>query len=151
MTITNILLTLVVLVIAIVAIYYLIKKKREAPTENIIDVEVLNDKEKKNKLKKKIIKYVSIFSAGIVGLSVVGGLAIFGIVKSNVKYTEQQAKDIALKQIPGKVVYVRKDLDLERFTLEYDVNIMDQNNIIREITIDSKYGAVSDFENYYND
>ena len=118
-------------------------------TENIIDVEVLSDKEKKNKLKKKIIKYVSIFSAGIVVLSVVGGLAIFGIVKSNVKYTEQQAKDIALKQIPGKVVYVRKDLDLERFTLEYDVNIMDQNNIIREITIDSKYGAVSDFENYY--
>jgi len=117
--------------------------------ENIIDVEVLSDKEKKNKLKKKIIKYVSIFSVGIVGLSVVGGLAIFGIVKSNVKYTEQQAKDIALKQIPGKVVYVRKDLDLERFTLEYDVNIMDQNNIIREITIDSKYGAVSDFENYY--
>lgn len=118
-------------------------------TENIIDVEVLSDKEKKNKLKKKIIKYVSIFSAGIVGLSVVGGLAIFGIVKSNVKYTEQQAKDIALKQIPGKVVYVRKDLDLERFTLEYDVNIMDHNNILREITIDSKYGAVSDFENYY--
>ena len=118
-------------------------------TENIIDVEVLSDKEKRNKLKKKIIKYVSIFSVGIVGLSVVGGLAIFGIVKSNVKYTEQQAKDIALKQIPGKVVYVRKDLDLERFTLEYDVNIMDQNNILREITIDSKYGAVSDFENYY--
>lgn len=118
-------------------------------TENIIDVEVLSDKEKKNKLKKKIIKYVSIFSVGIVGLSVVGGLAIFGIVKSNVKYTEQQAKDIALKQIPGKVVYVRKDLDLERFTLEYDVNIMDKNNIIREITIDSKYGAISDFENYY--
>lgn len=118
-------------------------------TEKIIDVEVLSDKEKKNKLKKKIIKYVSIFSAGIVGLSVVGGLAIFGIVKSNVKYTEQQAKDIALKQIPGKVVYVRKDLDLERFTLEYDVNIMDHNNILREITIDSKYGAVSDFENYY--
>ena len=118
-------------------------------TENIIDVEVLSDKEKKNKLKKKIIKYVSIFSVGIVGLSVVGGLAIFGIVKSNVKYTEQQAKDIALKQIPGKVVYVRKDLDLERFTLEYDVTIMDQNNILREITIDSKYGAVSDFENYY--
>lgn len=117
--------------------------------ENIIDVEVLSDKEKKNKLKKKIIKYVSIFSVGIVGLSVVGGLAIFGIVKSNVKYTEQQAKDIALKQIPGKVVYVRKDLDLERFTLEYDIKIRDKNNIIREVTVDSKFGAVSDFEDYY--
>ena len=120
-------------------------------TENIIDVEALSDKEKKNKLKKKIIKYVSIFSAGIVGLSVVGGLAIFGIVKSNVKYTEQQAKDIALKQIPGKVVYVRKDLDLERFVLEYDIKIRDKNNIIREVTVDSKFGAISDFENYYND
>ena len=118
-------------------------------TENIIDVEVLSDKEKKNKLKKKIIKYVSIFSAGIVGLSVVGGLAIFGIVKSNVKYTEQQAKDIALKQIPGKVVYVRKDLDLDRFVLEYDIKIRDKNNIIREVTVDSKFGAVSDFEDYY--
>ncbi|MBQ3420397.1 MAG: PepSY domain-containing protein [Romboutsia sp.] len=117
--------------------------------ENIIDVEVLSDKEKKNKLKKKIIKYVSIFSAGIVGLSVVGGLAIFGIVKSNVKYTEQQAKDIALKQIPGKVVYVRKDLDLERFVLEYDIKIRYKNNIIREVTVDSKFGAVSDFEDYY--
>jgi len=117
--------------------------------ENIIDVEVLSDKEKKNKLKKKIIKYVSIFSVGIVGLSVVGGLAIFGIVKSNVKYTEQQAKDIALKQIPGKVVYVRKDLDLERFVLEYDIKIRDKNNIIREVTVDSKFGAVSDFEDYY--
>ena len=118
-------------------------------TENIIDVEVLNDKEKRNKLKKKIIKYISIFSAGIVGLGVVGGLVLFGIVKSNVNYTEQQAKDIALAQIPGKVVYIKKDLDLDRFTLEYDVNIMDKNNIIREITIDSKYGAISDFENYY--
>ena len=39
MTITNILLTLVVLVIAGVAIYYFIKKKSEAPTEKIVDVD----------------------------------------------------------------------------------------------------------------
>lgn len=39
MTITNILLTLVVLVIAVVFIYYFIKKKRKAPTENVIDVD----------------------------------------------------------------------------------------------------------------
>ena len=39
MTITNILLTLVVLVIVGVAIYYFLKKKREAPTENIINVD----------------------------------------------------------------------------------------------------------------
>lgn len=39
MTITNILLTLVVLVVAVAAMYYFIKKKREAPTENVIDVD----------------------------------------------------------------------------------------------------------------
>lgn len=39
MTITNILLTLVVLVIAGVAVYYFLKKKKEAPTEDIINVD----------------------------------------------------------------------------------------------------------------
>ena len=39
MTITNILLTLVVLVVAVAAMYYFIKKKHEAPTENVIDVD----------------------------------------------------------------------------------------------------------------
>ena len=39
MTITNILLTLVVLVIAGVLIYYVIKKKKEAPTEQTLNVD----------------------------------------------------------------------------------------------------------------
>ena len=39
MTITNILLTLVVLVIVFISIYYFIKKKREAPTEETISVD----------------------------------------------------------------------------------------------------------------
>ncbi len=39
MTITNILLTLVVLVAAGIAMYYFVKKKREAPTEDIISVD----------------------------------------------------------------------------------------------------------------
>ena len=39
MTITNILLTLVVLIIACAAMYYFIKQKREAPTEKTIDVD----------------------------------------------------------------------------------------------------------------
>ena len=33
--------------------------------------------------------------------------------------------------------------------LEYNIKIKDKNNIIREVTVDSKYGAISDFENYY--
>ena len=39
MTITNILLTLVVLVIACISVYYYIKKKREAPTEDKLNVD----------------------------------------------------------------------------------------------------------------
>jgi len=117
--------------------------------ENSNNVVIVDEKEKKNKLKKKIIKVGSIFSVAIIGLCIVAGIALYNIVKSNINYTVEQAKDIALEQVPGQVVSVRKDLDLERFTLEYDVRIKDENNIIREVTVDSKFGAVSDFENYY--
>ena len=39
MKITNILLTLVVFVIIGIVIYYFLKKKREAPTEDVINVD----------------------------------------------------------------------------------------------------------------
>ena len=39
--------------------------------------------------------------------------------------------------------------DFVKEELEYDIKIKDKNNIIREVTVDSKYGAISDFENYY--
>ena len=113
-------------------------------TENIIDVVTVD--EKKNKTKKTIIKVVSIFSASVIGLCALGGVVLYNIVKSNINYTKQQAKEIALSQVPGQVVYVTKDIDLG---LEYDIKIKDKNNIIREVTVDSKYGAISDFENYY--
>ena len=118
-------------------------------TENIIDVVTVD--EKKKKTKKTIIKFVSIFAGCGIGLCVLVGVLLFNIIKSNVNYTETQAKEIALEQVPGQVVYVAKDLDFDRFTLEYDVKIKDNNNIIREVTVDSKFGAISDFENYYND
>ena len=116
-------------------------------TENIIDVVTVD--EKKNKTKKNIIKVVSIFSASAIGLCALGGVVLYNIVKSNINYTEQQAKEIALSQVPGQVVYVTKDIDLDHLGLEYDIKIKDKNNIIREVTVDSKYGAISDFENYY--
>ena len=118
-------------------------------TENIIDVVTID--EKKNRIKKNIIKFVSIFGGCTIVLGTLVGLLLFNIIKSNVNYTETQAKEIALEQVPGQVVYVAKDLDFDRFTLEYDIKIKDNNNIIREVTVDSKFGAISDFENYYND
>ena len=96
-------------------------------TENIIDVVTVDE----------------------IGLCALGGVVLYNIVKSNINYTEQQAKEIALSQVPGQVVYVTKDIDLDHLGLEYDIKIKDKNNIIREVTVDSKYGAISDFENYY--
>ena len=94
-------------------------------TENIIDVVTVD--EKKNKTKKNIIKVVSIFSASVIGLCALGGVVLYNIVKSNVNYTEQQAKEIALSQVPGQVVYVTKDIDLDHLGLEYDIKIKDKN------------------------
>ncbi|MFN8604503.1 MAG: hypothetical protein U0Z74_00140 [Romboutsia timonensis] len=62
-------------------------------------------------------------------------LVLYNIVKSNVNYTEQQAKEIALSQVPGQVVYVTKDIDLDHLGLEYNIKIKDKNNIIREVTL----------------
>lgn len=117
--------------------------------ENTTDVVIATEQEKKNKGKKTIIKVISTFLASGIGLCILGGIVLYNIVKSNVNYTVEQAIDIALSQIPGQVVYVSKDLDLERFALEYDIKIKDKNNIIRKVTVDSKFGAISDFENYY--
>ena len=115
--------------------------------ENINEVVTVD--EKKNKTKKTIIKFVSIFSSSTIGLCAIGGIGLYNIIKSNINYTEKQAKEIALSQVPGEVVYVIKDIDLDHLGLEYDIKIKDKNNIIREVTVDSKYGAISDFENYY--
>ena len=120
-------------------------EKDEEPIKRKMVLKIL----KKNKTKKNIIKVVSIFSASAIGLCALGGVVLYNIVKSNINYTEQQAKEIALSQVPGQVVYVTKDIDLDHLGLEYDIKIKDKNNIIREVTVDSKYGAISDFENYY--
>ena len=95
-------------------------------TESIIDVVTVD--EKKNKTKKTIIKVVSIFSASAIGLCALGGVVLYNIVKSNVNYTEQQAKEIALSQVPGQVVYVTKDIDLDHL---YGINFCTIFNVVK--------------------
>ena len=66
----------------------------------------------KRKIKlKKHNKGCFNFSASAIGLCALGGVVLYNIVKSNINYTEQQAKEIALSQVPGQVVYVTKDID----------------------------------------
>ena len=80
-------------------------------TENIIDE--LTVDEKKNKTKKTIIQVVSIFSASVIGLCALGGVVLYNIVKSNINYTKQQAKQKALTQVPLKDDYLTKDIDID--------------------------------------
>ena len=103
---------------------------------------------KKNK--KRIIKGVSIFGVIIIGLGIAGSVAIYNIAKANINYTEEQAKEIALKLVPGEVVRIRKDLELEDCTFEYEIKIKDSNNILREVNVDANLGVITDLD-MYND
>ena len=93
--------------------------------------------------KKKILRGISIFVILVVILGAVSVAAFIKIVKSNTNYSEAQAIEIALKHTPGEVLSVRKDLD--DFILEYDIKIKDSNNVIRELTVNSKNGGIVDF------
>lgn len=103
---------------------------------------------KKNK--KRIIKSISISGVVIIGLGVAGATVLYNIAKSNINYTEEQAKEIALNLVPGEVVRIRKDLDLEHCTFEYDIKIKDENNLLREVNVDANLGVITDLD-YYND
>lgn len=103
---------------------------------------------KKNK--KRIIKIISISGVVIIGLGLAGSTVLYNITKSNINYTEEQAKEIALNLVPGEVVRVRTDLDLEHCTFEYDIKIKDENNVLREVNVDASLGVITDLD-YYND
>ncbi len=98
--------------------------------------------------KKRIIKSISILGVVIIGLGVAGGVAVYSIAKSKINYTEEQAKKIALRLVPGEVVRVRKELDLEYCTFEYDIKIKDENNVLREVNVDSNLGVITDSDMY---
>ncbi len=48
------------------------------------------------------------------------------------------------------MVRIRKDLDLEYCTFEYEIKIKDTNNMLREVNVDSNLGVITDSD-YYND
>ncbi|MDR7855114.1 PepSY domain-containing protein [Tissierella sp.] len=96
--------------------------------------------------KKKITKTISIV-VGIVliGSGIVGG-TIYSYAKSNINYSEKQLEEIAIKKIPGEVIKVEKELDFEEATFEYTFQIKDNEDMLQEITISSKSGAITDIE-----
>lgn len=101
-------------------------------------------KEKKGKIKKIAILTLT----GSIVLGGIGAGTAFAYVKSNTKYSQNQLQDIALSKIPGEVVGVKKDVDEDNMSLSYEFKIKDKNNMLNEIELDSKTGAIIDIENY---
>lgn len=61
-------------------------------------------------------------------------------------YSEKQLEEIAIKKIPGKVINIKKELEFEDALFEYTFYIKDKENMMQEITLSSKSGAITDIE-----
>lgn len=100
---------------------------------------------KKILVKKFLITAVTIIILGIVGVSF-----IYGKAKTNINYTVEQAQEIVLKAVQGEVISVKKNLELDTLSFEYEFKIKDSNNMLIEATVDSKLGVITDVDNYYD-
>lgn len=103
-----------------------------------------------NRNKKKIIKRISIAIGAVVIIGIAGFATIYSIAKSNINYTVDQAKKIALQAVQGEVLRVNKKLELDSFRFEYEFKIKNSNNMLMEVTVDSDLGVITDVDNYYD-
>lgn len=95
------------------------------------------------KHKKRIIKVViGAAVVLVVGLGSLGGYKYYH-AKSNVNFSQDQLKEVALSRVPGgEVVKVEQELNFRRGVFEYDFKIKDSNNMLREVRLDSEYGTI---------
>ena len=93
--------------------------------------------------KKKMVKRISI-------LLVLGVITVYSIAKSNINYTVDEAKVIALQAVQGDILKVRKSLELDNLSFEYKFKIKNSNNILIEVNVDSNLGVITDIDNYYD-
>ncbi len=103
-----------------------------------------------NKNKKKLIITTSICVFSVAGLGAIGATLVYNKAKSNINYTTKQAKEIALGVVKGDVLRVKKKFELDTCSFEYEFKIKDENNILREVTVDTNLGAVTELDNYYD-
>lgn len=100
-------------------------------------------REEKKKVKKGFKKYkrilFSIISLIVVSGAVMGGIAL-KTVKDSEKYTLDQAKEIALKQVKGTII--KSEREIEDLHVEYEFKIKDEENMIQEVTVDGETGAI---------
>ncbi|MBS4958778.1 MAG: PepSY domain-containing protein [Clostridium sp.] len=109
-----------------------------------------NIRETIKKNKKKLIRKISILISSVAIIGVAGVIAVYSIAKSNINYTLDEAKEIALQTVEGEVLGVKKKLELDMLGFEYEFKIKDSNNMLIEVTVDSNLGAIIDLDNYYD-
>lgn len=100
--------------------------------------------------KKKIVKRISILLVLGVAVWGIGAITVYSIAKSNINYTVDEAKVIALQAVQGDILKVRKSLELDNLSFEYKFKIKNSNNILIEVNVDSNLGVITDIDNYYD-
>ncbi len=100
--------------------------------------------------KKKLIRKISILIASVAIIGVAGVIAVYSIAKSNINYTVDEAKEIALQAVEGEVLGIKKKIELDTLGFEYEFKIKNSNNMLMEVTVDSNLGAIIDLDNYYD-
>lgn len=81
----------------------------------------------------------------VVSLIIIVGVLIV-LVQSNRNYTQEELQVIALNEIPGEIIDVKMELEIEDLAIEYNFYVRDDNNRQREITVSTKTGAITYIE-----
>lgn len=100
--------------------------------------------------KKRLIKRFLIVIITIIILGIAGASFIYSKAKTNINCTVEQAQEIALQAVQGEVISVKKNLELDTLSFEYEFKIKDSNNMLIEAVVDSKLGVITDLDNYYD-
>ena len=118
-----------------------------------INVENLKDNMEKIDTKsvvKKIKKAIIITISGVVILGGAGVYAGYKYIKSNENYTQIQCEKIALEKVPGEIIRTTKSIDDDSLSLVYEFKIKSKDNVLNEVDVDSKSGAIIDMDYDYN-
>ena len=107
-------------------------------------------REKIKENKRKLIKRGSILIAIVAGVGIAGFVTVYSIAKSNINYTVEEAKVMALQAVQGEIVKFNKWLDLDNFSFEYKFKMRDTNNMLMEVNVDSNLGVITDLDSYYD-